>query len=471
MKQDNNRESDRGVYGSGVVSLSLPPAAAYVHVPFCRRRCFYCDFPISVIGDRRSGENSLAVQSYVQEICREIAATPNLAISSFTTASHATSGTTPPSLVSSSLALSDLATSDLATLDPAPPNITTSHQGIALQTIFFGGGTPSLLTAAQCVQILETLDQQFGIATNAEISIELDPGTFDAAKLNALAEAGFNRVSMGVQSFNDDLLQVIGRSHTVAEIEAAIELLQGSAITNFSLDLMAGLPHQSLKIWEQTLERAIAYHPPHLSYYDLIIEPGTVFDRYYQPGTAPLPRDEDAAQMYRLAQQYLTAAGYEHYEISNYAQPGYACQHNLTYWHNQAYYGFGQGATSYTQGQRVSRPRTRAAYQAWLTTYEADGGVLTEPIVSPVDSLLESLMLGLRTAAGLTITPLQDILLPEGRTAWAVLQPVCTRYAKQGWVTIEPSRVRLTDPEGFLHSNTVLSALFAAIETAWKPRP
>ena len=402
--------------------IYTPPVAAYLHIPFCRRRCFYCDFPISVIGDRRDGSNSRSVQTYVEQLCREITATPS--------------------------------------------------QGRSLETMFFGGGTPSLLTAAQIVQILATLDRQFGIAATAEISIELDPGTFDRAKLETIAAAGVNRVSLGVQTFEDRLLQAIGRSHTANEITTAIALLQAGIIDNVSLDLMAGLPHQTLEDWERTLDRAIAIAPPHLSYYDLIIEPGTVFDRYYQPGAAPLPTESVAAEMYRRAADRLTAAGYEHYEISNYARPGYACRHNLTYWRNATYYGFGLGATSYVNGQRVARPRRREAYREWLECFinqgevvgDLDGRAAIEP-TSAIDLALESVMLGLRTAAGIDREQWRsELILLAGEAAIVRVDRVLEQYKQAGVIALTTDRIGLTDPEGFLRSNSVLSDLFNAID-------
>ena len=288
--------ADRSVTSIWRDRACAPPVAAYLHIPFCRRRCFYCDFAVSVIGDRKNGSNSQAVQTYVDLLCREIAATPS--------------------------------------------------RGRSLKTVFFGGGTPSLLTAAQIVRILETLERQFGIASGAEISIEIDPGTFDLAKLSAIAAAGVNRISLGIQTFDDRILQAIGRSHTADEIDTALEILAASAIDNFSIDLMAGLPHQTAEDWDATLDRALEISPQHLAYYDLIVEPGTVFDRYYEPGTAPLPSEAATAEMFCHAVDRLVAAGYHHYEIGSYARPGRECRHNLTYWHNRPYYGFGQGATS-----------------------------------------------------------------------------------------------------------------------------
>lgn len=220
-----------------------------------------------------------------------------------------------------------------------------------LKTIFFGGGTPSLLSALQLEQILQCLEQQFGLEPDIEISIEMDPGTFSWPLMRQFKTLGITRVSLGVQAFTEELLQVCGRSHTVTDIDDAIAILHQAGITNFGLDLISGLPNQTLDQWQANLEAALALEPTHLSTYDLVIEPTTVFGKKYQPGMQPLPSDETAAQMYRLAATTLTAAGYDHYEISNYARPGYTCRHNQVYWRNNPYYGFGMGAPAMFMGK------------------------------------------------------------------------------------------------------------------------
>ncbi|MDY6937906.1 MAG: radical SAM family heme chaperone HemW [Cyanobacteriota bacterium] len=405
------------------------PRAAYLHVPFCRRRCFYCDFPVSVVGDRRHGGNSSTIEDYVDALCREI-------------------------------------------------GMFASHD-VPLETLFFGGGTPSLLTATQLDRLIDTVGERLGIATGAEISIEMDPGTFDLAKLQGYRAAGVNRISLGVQAFDDDLLQKCGRSHSVAEIYTAVELLRQAQVANFSLDLISGLPHQTLDSWQGSLEAAIALSPHHLSVYDLIVEPKTVFDRYYQPGSTPLPTDETAAQMYQLAQETLTAAGYEHYEISNYARPGYACRHNLTYWKNLPYYGFGMGATSYLNTQRLTRPRKLREYYGWLAESVAAGSPVGGAPTPDDEQLLEALMVGFRLAEGVslpaidrqfsrtcgseTIARIWQCLTPYVRARWVVATDargnVLSADAAEGKV----DRLRLSDPEGFLVSNTILAALFESL--------
>ena len=403
--------------------------SAYVHIPFCRQRCYYCDFPISVVGNALNGRNSGTIAHYINVLCQEIQNTP-------------------------------------ATVHP-------------LETVFLGGGTPSLLSVGQLARILTTLDQQFGIASTAEISMEIDPGTFDLAQVQGYKAAGVNRVSLGVQAFQPELLQVCGRSHTVTEIYTAIDLLRQTGFENISLDLISGLPHQTLAQWQDSLEQAIALAPRHLSCYDLTVEPTTPFSRQYKPGMAPLPSDETTAEMYRTAQRLLTGAGYTHYEISNYAKPGYQCRHNRVYWETRPFYGFGMGATSYLNGDRVARPRKTQEYYAWVEEQIQTGKMQleSEPDRSPNEQLLDTLMLGLRLAEGLAI---EDLRSRFGPTKLAQIWQCLQRYAQQGWVAVLPQRspetqpdpvnlpefgrIRLTDPEGFLFSNVVLVALFETLE-------
>lgn len=404
--------------------LSIP-SSAYVHIPFCRRRCYYCDFPVSIVGDRLQGETSGTISQYVKVLCQEIAIAQTL--------------------------------------------------GQSLKTVFFGGGTPSLLSVNQLNQILEALDGQFGIGAGAEISMEMDPGTFDLNQLQGYLAAGVNRVSLGVQTFQPELLQVCGRSHTAADIWAAVEMIRQVGVANFSLDLISGLPHQTLKQWQATLEAAVAMAPTSISIYDLTIEPGTAFGRYYQPGAKPLPTDEATVQMYRQGRQVLTGAGYEHYEISNYAQPGYQCHHNRVYWENRPYYGFGMGAASYIQGQRFTRPRKTGEYYQWVEQLIAAQGVIDCPQTAPGEVLLETLMLGLRLADGVSLSMLAEQFGEQTlEQIWTCLQP----YHRQGWVEIvgvagervamsdagklpSSGQMKLTDPEGFLFSNVVLANLFS----------
>ena len=431
------------------------PTAAYVHVPFCRRRCYYCDFPISVVGDRTQSSRS-SIDDYIAALIKEIKLTSGDRYSN----------------------------------------------AVSLNTVFFGGGTPSLLTPQQLGQIVDAISSQFGIAEDAEISMEIDPGTFDRDRLQGYLAAGLNRFSLGVQTFDEELLKVSGRSHTLSEVMQAVEVFKQLNVENFSLDLISGLPHQTLKHCQTSLERAIAISPTHLSCYDLVLEPVTAFGKQYQPGETPLPSDNDTAEMYRLTQQTLTAAGYEHYEVSNYARSGYQCRHNRVYWENKPYYGFGMGAASYVGGKRFSRPRTRREYYEWLDK----GAAIDAPEITSTDYLLETLMLGLRLAEGVDLA---QFSADARRTILSCIKS----YQKRGWIEIVDSsdrqghpkriaescalrtrfanglasqphyprdrtfdlrdynpleqksaRLRFNDPEGFLFSNTILAALFEEFE-------
>jgi putative oxygen-independent coproporphyrinogen III oxidase len=391
----------------------MPPTAAYIHIPFCRRRCYYCDFPVFVVGDRHNGATSGNIQLYIEQLGREIA--------------------------------------------------TQTNYDRPLETIFFGGGTPSLLTVEQLAQILESLSTKFGIASGAEISMEIDPGTFDLAQIQGYLQAGINRVSIGVQAFQDNLLTVCGRSHSVADIYAAVELLHQGGVQNWSLDLISGLPQQTIADWENSLKCAIDLNPNHISCYDLIVEAQTPFAKQYEPGNTPLPSDENTAQMYRIAQQNLTAAGYDHYEISNYAKPDYQCRHNLTYWHNLPYYAFGMGAASNLDDRRFTRPRKTQEYYQWI----ADGCNWKEaPNTSAEDRFLETLMLGLRLSRGVSLRSIESEFGIDKVTS---LLKCLERYQRSGWVeivTVESGDrwLKLSDPEGLLFSNVVLTEIFSQDE-------
>lgn len=417
-----NISSINSHFSTHLVVGSVPaiPQAAYIHIPFCRRRCYYCDFPISVVGDRPQSSSKM-IEDYIAALIKEI---------------------------------------ELASSSPQP-----------LKTVFFGGGTPSLLSPQQLKQIIQAIALHLGIANQAEISMEIDPGTFDRDRLLGYLDAGVNRFSLGVQTFDESLLKVCGRSHNLADVMQAVNLIEQLGIDNFSLDLISGLPHQTLEQCQTSLEQAIAIAPKHLSCYDLVLESVTAFGKQYQPGKTPLPNDDDTAQMYRLTQKTLTAAGYEHYEVSNYARSGYQCRHNRVYWENQPYYGFGMGAASYLAQKRFSRPRTRREYYAWLEA----GAIIDTPEISATDYLLETLMLGLRLASGIELAQFSQHTL---EAIWLCLKP----YYDQRWVEVADregnlldlkhrdsinnlsGRLRLNDPEGFLFSNTILSSLFEKLE-------
>jgi putative oxygen-independent coproporphyrinogen III oxidase len=393
--------------GNRPAPLGWSPRSAYLHIPFCHRRCFYCDFPVVPLGDRASAEagapGSASIAHYLEQLQREIA------------------------------------------LGPAGP---------PLSTVYVGGGTPSLLSAEQLRGLLAALRRRFGLAPGAEVSLELDPASFDQQRLAAYLAVGVTRVSLGGQSFSDAVLDQLGRRHRGADLrEAAGWLRQAQArgrLQSWSLDLIQGLPGQSLAGWREQLQQAIALQPPHLSVYDLIVEPGTVFERLEQRGALALPESDLAADLMELTARTLAAAGYGHYEISNYALPGHASRHNRVYWSGAGWWGFGMGATAAPWGVREARPRTRDGYAAWLVQQEAacgqEGGPPPpDPAAGmPLDELW---MVGLRRREGVLLQAPEDL----GRR-W---KP----FVDQGLLLQEGPRWRLSDPEGMALSNAVLREL------------
>lgn len=388
--------------------------SAYIHIPFCKRRCFYCDFPITVLGDNSGNHYSPWQQEYVDFICQEIIAT-------------------------------------------------SSENTSSLETIFFGGGTPSLLSTEGLEKILVTLNEHFKISKNAEISLEIDPATFDLTKLKQYQKLGINRVSLGVQAFQDNLLEICGRTHRITDVNQSIEWIHQAGFENWSLDLISGLPHQTMENWLESLESSIELQPKHLSCYDLVLESVTAFGKKYVDGDNPLPPNEITAKMYCLASEKLREAGYNHYEISNYSKEGYECRHNQVYWRNESYHGFGMGAASYTENQRFTRPRTRKEYFTWVKTYQENEGKIDISTTTKNEQLLETLMLGLRLKKGVDLTLIKANFSQEIYDR--ILQCLKT-FLKDGLVIFDPSldRLILADPQGFLYSNTILTALFVELE-------
>src|SRR5262249_10613767 len=230
------------------------------------------------------------------------------------------------------------------------------------RTLFFGGGTPSLLRAEQVADLISTARTAFAVDETAEITLEANPGTLEYGHLDELRAAGVSRLSMGAQSFDSDLLRWMGRIHTPEEIESAFAAARNAGFDSVNLDFIFGLPGQTLSLWEQTLDRALRLGPEHLSLYSLIVEEGTPLFTWVKQGKVSPADDDLAADMYELACAKLAMAGYRQYEISNWALPGHECRHNLTYWHNLPYLGLGAGAHSWYAGHRFADVRPIREY-------------------------------------------------------------------------------------------------------------
>ncbi len=351
----------------------LETASLYLHIPFCHTRCHYCDF------NTYAGMLPLR-EPYVKALLKEIALAGAMA-------KH-TDGTKRRS-----------------------------------RTLFFGGGTPSLLTVSQIKRLLDACFTSFAIDEDAEITMEANPGTLNQEQLHGIHAAGINRLSMGAQSFDATLLETLGRIHTPEEITQAVEFARAAGFTSINIDFMFGLPGQTMQHWKETLESALALRPEHLSLYSLIIEEGTPFRTWVDEGRIT-PGDEDlCADMYEYADERLREAGYENYEISNWALPGHHSRHNLTYWQNLPYIGMGAGAYSTFGGRRFSNIREPLEYIKAVNAQrlpEADSEQ-----VEREQEMAETAFLAMRTAMGLHLpTFAQRFSQPFAQFVGDRLQPV-----------------------------------------------
>ena len=377
----------------------------YLHIPFCRARCSYCDFNTYV------GLDAL-FEPYVRALKREIAMQGN-------------AGAGGPD-------------GDLPARPPA-------------HTIFFGGGTPSLLQPEQIGDLIRACRQTFDMPARCEVSVECNPGTVNADYLCALRAQGVNRLSFGAQSANPDELRLLGREHGWDEVQAAFAAARAAGFDNVNIDLIFGLPHQSLASWRRTLEAALALSPDHISLYALTIEVGTPLHDWTRRGQVPFPDPDLAADMYEHTERALGEAGFEHYEISNWCKPGRACAHNLIYWRNEPYYGLGAGAHGSTIRRRRWNVKRPADYIARLERGEsAEGG---HEDIDEATSRGETMMLGLR-------------LLREGveqaRFARRYGAPIAHFYAReleagvaQGLLEVTDERVRLTERGRFISNRAM----------------
>jgi oxygen-independent coproporphyrinogen III oxidase len=278
--------------------------------------------------------------------------------------------------------------------------LTSGSPGDPLATIFFGGGTPSLLSIEDISSLLQVCKKRFRVDEHAEISMEINPKTVDFVKLLTIYELGINRISVGVQSFSDKELQLIGRLHNAQEAMDAVESVYKSGITNFNIDLISGLPGQSVDSWNWSLQAAIALHPNHLSLYQLSIEEETNFNLQLQKGTLVLPKEEEILRMDEITSDLCGSAGIQQYEISNFAKPGFECRHNINYWQNGEYFGVGAGAVRYLAGERQKNIADPLIYCQRLERGESV--VHESELLDAEASFRESVVMGLRMNEGVS---------------------------------------------------------------------
>ena len=319
-----------------------PPRALYIHIPFCASKCPYCDFNSYVAEGQ-------PVDRYLDALEREMELTARQ-------------------------------------FPPAP-----------LRSVFVGGGTPTVLSPKQLTRLLEAVRRHFPLEPDAEITVEANPGSADPAKLEALRAGGANRISFGAQSFDDGLLAAIGRDHTARDIAISVREARRAGFGNISIDLMFGLPGQTLAQLADSVEKALELDLPHYSLYSLKIEENTPFYHLYRRGELRLPDEDAEADMYEHLRRRLAEAGYVHYEISNFARPGFESRHNLTYWRNEPYYGVGAGAHGYVKGWRHVNVR---GVEAYIEAASRGLPRLSQFRVGAREAMEDFMMVGLRMPAG-----------------------------------------------------------------------
>ena len=395
--------------------LPTDPISLYIHIPFCETKCPYCDF------------NTYAaieplMPSYVAALQSEITLWGRLLHS---------------------------------------PQV---------HTVFFGGGTPSYLPATDIRHIMATVRSAFKLDPNAEVTLEANPGDFSEDKLAKYLDSGIKRLSIGVQSFDDGLLHTLGRRHSARAAVQAYHQALDAGFDNVSIDLMYGLPYQSIEQWQDTLQQALELSPPHISMYCLTLEGGTPMERWVEQGSMPEPDPDLAADMYLMAQDEMRDAGYRHYEISNWALNGRRSEHNLTYWRNKPYLGVGPGAHSYLGCYRFNAIKSPRDYisrmqGATVADYEAPMNVLigSVPIVDDVEridfpmEMAETMMMGLRLDEGISIIAFTERF---GASPHSVYSDTLEELERLELIHIQDDALRLTH-RGRMLGNEVFSHFFS----------
>lgn len=401
-------------------------AGIYIHIPFCRTRCSYCDF---ATGQYESGLSA----RYVRALAREI---------SIFAAERTRAGGRQDQADESRAGEND--TRSVFAPDDETPRA---------DTIYFGGGTPSLLTPAQVAHLIEVVRENFSVEPDAEVTMEMNPGTVTKEAAEGFLAAGVNRASFGLQTFDDAQLRRLGRTHTAEDARRTLSTLRAAGFTNVSFDLIAGLPGQSLAQWSRNMGEALQLRPEHLSLYLLEVHEGTPLADQLRRGFWRQPDPDTAAEMYELMLERTASAGYEHYEISNFCLAGYESRHNLKYWIGVPYYGFGNSAHSYDGGNaRWSNERDTLRYVEMI---EQRGSAIIETTnLTARDREAESLFLGLRLMRGVDLRKHRAQFGADVRASHA---DDLARFSDAGLIEVDDERLRLTSA-GALMSNEVFAA-------------
>ncbi len=376
----------------------MKPAGIYIHIPFCLSRCSYCDFAIGM-------HSAAAAERYVLRLVNEIQSWR-----------------------------------EVETTEP-------------VDTIYFGGGTPSLLSPPQLETILKALKGRFEVLTNAEITLEINPGTVTPETLSRFRSHGVNRASFGAQTFDDTELARLGRSHTSDDTRRTFRYLRDEGFDNVSFDLIAGLPGQTMSGWERNLEHAFSLRPEHLSFYLLEVHKGTPLEKHITQGIQPRPDEDLAAEMYEVMLDRACETGYQHYEISNLCLPGLESRHNTKYWTAAPYYGFGCSAHSY-DGSFLRWANERDLVRYMDLVEQDNSAVVTRTELSQEDRQAEAVFLGLRMMQGFSMDDYQQRFGADLRQKH---ESDLMRFREAGLIAYAGDQLKLTRA-GALLSNEVFSA-------------
>ena len=365
--------------------MQKKPTSAYVHIPFCTQICYYCDFSKVFIKNQ-------PVDSYLEHLLQEF---------------H-------------------------------------SYDIQKLRTLYIGGGTPTALSASQLEVLLEGLTKNLDLSVLEELTIEANPGDLDADKIAVLQNSAVNRVSLGVQTFDDKMLKKIGRSHTEKDIYENIDRLKLASFDNISIDLIYALPGQTMDQVKDNVAKAIALDIPHMSLYSLILENHTVFMNRMRRGKLPLPKEELEAEMFEYIISELERAGFEHYEISNFSKPDFESRHNLMYWDNAEYYGIGAGASGYLDGVRY---KNHGPIRHYLKAVEEGSARINEEHLSHREQMEEEMFLGLRKKSGVSMARFEEKF---ERSFQELYGEIVKDLIQQGLMQLDGDRVRMTKRGLFL---------------------
>ena len=365
--------------------MQKKPTSAYVHIPFCTQICYYCDFSKVFIKNQ-------PVDSYLEHLLEEF----------------------------------------------------RSYDIQKFSTLYIGGGTPTALSAPQLEVLLNGLTKNLDLSALEELTIEANPGDLDADKIAVLKNSAVNRVSLGVQTFDDKMLKKIGRSHLEKDIYENIDRLKLAGFDNISIDLIYALPGQTMEQVKDNVAKAIGLDIPHMSLYSLILENHTVFMNRMRRGKLPLPKEELEAEMFEYIIAELERAGFEHYEISNFSKSGFESRHNLMYWDNAEYYGIGAGASGYVNGVRY---KNHGPIRHYLSAVEEGNARITEEHLSQKEQMEEEMFLGLRKKSGVSMARFEEKF---GRTFDGLYGEIVRDLVQQGLMQIEGDRVRMTKRGLFL---------------------